>query len=107
MLNCYVVTVQYYVSSGVSHRWVGECRCVQKMYAQRWGEEVWVRGPRGWVVASFPGPAHSSLAVQNLRRGPGLVHHVMCTTVVFLRHTMFAVLHVRGSFKLKQVKHVR
>ena len=29
-------------------------------------------------VASFPGPARSSLAVQNSRRGPGLVHHVMC-----------------------------
>ena len=29
-------------------------------------------------VASFPGPARSSLAVRNLHRGPGLVHHVMC-----------------------------
>ena len=28
-------------------------------------------------LASFPGPARSSLAVRNLRRGPGLVHHVM------------------------------
>ena len=45
-------------------------------------------------VASFPGPAHSSLAVRNSLRGPGLVHHVMSATVVFLRHqiTMFAVL---------------
>ena len=34
------------------------------------------------VVASFPGPAHSSLARWNSRRGlglaPGLVHHVLC-----------------------------
>ena len=29
-------------------------------------------------LASFPGPARSSLAVRNSRRGPGLVHHVMC-----------------------------
>ena len=29
-------------------------------------------------LASFPGPARSSLAVRNLLRGPGLVHHVMC-----------------------------
>ena len=36
------------------------------------------------VLASFPGPARSSLAVRNLRRGPGLVHHVMSATVVFL-----------------------
>ena len=45
-------------------------------------------------VASFPGPARSSLAVRNSRRGPGLVHHVMSATVVFLRQqiTMFAVL---------------
>ena len=46
------------------------------------------------LVASFPGPARSSLAVRNSRRGPGLVHHVMSATVVFLRQqiTMFAVL---------------
>ena len=45
-------------------------------------------------VASFPGPACSSLAVRNSLRGPGLVHHVMSATVVFLRYqiTMFAVL---------------
>ena len=45
-------------------------------------------------LVSFPGPARSSLAVRNSRRGPGLVHHVMSTTVVFLHHqmTMFAVL---------------
>ena len=29
------------------------------------------------MVASFPGPAGSSLAVRNSRRGPGLVHHVI------------------------------
>ena len=29
-------------------------------------------------LASFPGPARSSLAVRNSRRGPGLIHHVMC-----------------------------
>ena len=35
--------------------------------------------PTWWLcVASFPGPARSSLAVRNSRRGPGLVHHVMC-----------------------------
>ena len=34
-------------------------------------------------VASFPGPACSSLAVRNSRRWPGLVHHVMCRS---LRH---------------------
>ena len=28
-------------------------------------------------LASFPGPARSSLAVRNSLRGPGLVHHVM------------------------------
>ena len=45
-------------------------------------------------LASFPGPARSLLVVRNSRRGPGLVHHVMSATVVFLRHqiTMFAVL---------------
>ena len=31
-------------------------------------------------VASFPGPARSSLAVRYSRRGSGLVHHVMCAT---------------------------
>ena len=30
-----------------------------------------------YQLASFPGPARSSLAVRNSRRGPGLVHHVM------------------------------
>ena len=30
------------------------------------------------LLASFPGPAHSSLAERNLCRGPGLVHHMMC-----------------------------
>ena len=45
-------------------------------------------------IASFPGPAHLSLAVRNSRRGPGLIHHVMSATVVFLRQqiAMFAVL---------------
>ena len=45
-------------------------------------------------LALFPGPARSSLAVWNSRRGPGLVHHVMSATVVFLRQqiAMFAVL---------------
>ena len=49
------------------------------------------------TIASFPGPARSSLAVQNSLRGPGLVHHVMSAIVVFLRHqiTMFAVLPIR------------
>ena len=37
-------------------------------------------------LASFPGPARLSLAVRNSLRGPGLVHHVMSATVVFLRH---------------------
>ena len=37
-----------------------------------------VQIPYTLEVASFPGPARSSLAVRNLRRGPGLVHHVMC-----------------------------
>ena len=46
------------------------------------------------MLASFPGPVRSSLAVRNSCRGPGLVHHVMSATVVFLRQqiTMFAVL---------------
>ena len=35
---------------------------------------------REGIVASFPGPARLSLAVRNSRRGPGLVHHVMCAT---------------------------
>ena len=44
-------------------------------------------------LASFPGPARSSLAVRNLHRRPGLIHHVMSATVVFVRHqVMFAVL---------------
>ena len=30
------------------------------------------------IVASFPGLAHSLLAVRNLHRRPGLVHHMMC-----------------------------
>ena len=48
----------------------------------------------GLALASFPGPARSSLAVRSSCRGPGLVHHVMSATVVFLRQqiTMFAVL---------------
>ena len=34
--------------------------------------------PTQWVtLASFPGPARSSLAVRNSLRGPGLIHHVM------------------------------
>ena len=37
-----------------------------------------VQIPYTLEVASFPGPARSSLAVRNSRRGPGLVHHVMC-----------------------------
>ena len=41
-------------------------------------------------VASFPGPARSSLAVRNSRRGPGLVHHVMRTTgCVFTSHQIW------------------
>ena len=50
--------------------------------------------PRGLPLASFPGPACLPLAVWNLCRGPGLVHHVMSATVVFLRQqiAMFAVL---------------
>ena len=44
---------------------------------------------RGGGLASFPGPARSSLAVRNSRRGPGLVHHVMCATAVILRHTRY------------------
>ena len=61
-------------------------------------------------LASFPGPARSSLAVRNSCRGPGLVHHVMSATVVFLRqHNVcrVAYIHVQWSFKLKQVKRVR
>ena len=62
---------------------------IQKEYARR------VRR-----LASFPGPARSSLAVRNSLRGPGLVHHVMSATVVFLRHqiTMFAVLPIYSKF---------
>ena len=37
-------------------------------------------GLRTSLVASFPGPARSSLAVRNSHRGPGLVHHVMSAT---------------------------
>ena len=41
-------------------------------------------------VASFPGPARSSLAVRNSRRGPGLVHHVMCAAIrVFTSHQIW------------------
>ena len=48
--------------------------------------------PRG-AVPSFPGCARSSLTVRNSLRGPGLVHHVMSATFVFLRHQItFAVL---------------
>ena len=32
------------------------------------------------VLASFPGPVRSSLAVRNSRKGPRLVHYVMCGT---------------------------
>ena len=39
----------------------------------------------GILVASFPGPARSSLAVRNSRRGPGLVHHVMCAAALQYR----------------------
>ena len=45
-------------------------------------------GLRRVTLASFPGPARSSLAVRNSLRGPGLVRHVMSATVVFLRHQM-------------------
>ena len=40
-------------------------------------------------VASFPGAARLSLAVRNSRRGPGLIHHVMCAAGVILRHTRY------------------
>ena len=40
-------------------------------------------------LASFPGPARSSLAVQNSRRRSGLVHHMMRATGVILRHTRY------------------
>ena len=33
-------------------------------------------------LASFPGPTCSLLAVRNSRRGPGLIHHVMCAAGV-------------------------
>jgi len=37
-----------------------------------------VRNSLSVLVALFPGPACSSFAVRNSRRGPGLVHCVMC-----------------------------
>ena len=62
----------------------------ESMEERRWRREGMREGRR---VASFPGPAHSSLTVRNSLRGPGLVHHVMSATVVFLHHQiMFAVL---------------
>ena len=45
---------------------------------------------KGIVLASFPGPARSSLAVRNSRRGPGLIHHVMRAAGVILRHTRYS-----------------
>ena len=42
------------------------------------------------LLASFPGPARSSLAVRNSRRGPGLVHHVMRAAGIILRHTRYS-----------------
>ena len=51
--------------------------CKQQNARWHWGLivfSVW----SGIVLASFPGPTRSSLAVQNLHRGRGLVHHVMC-----------------------------
>ena len=35
-------------------------------------------------LASFPGPVGLSLAVRNLRRRPGLVHHIMCAAAYFM-----------------------
>ena len=37
-------------------------------------------------IASFPGPARSSLAVRNSRRGPGFVHHVLFLPVSKIQH---------------------
>ena len=42
------------------------------------------------IIASFPGPVRSSLAVRNSRRQPGLVHHVMYATGVTLCHTRYS-----------------
>ena len=56
------------------------------------------------VLASFPGPARSSLAVRNSHRGPGLVHHVMCgtayvTTVLLRINDVKHVLALRFTLK--------
>ena len=58
----------------------GRCYLVQQKQSDT---HVWVLDVH---VASFPGPACSSLAVRNLHREPGLVRHVMSATGVILRH---------------------
>ena len=47
---------------------------------------VWsfLRVSMGYLASLIPRP-YALLAVRNSRRGPGLIHHVMSATVVFLR----------------------
>ena len=58
---------------------------------------------RWYYLASFPGSVRSSLAVQNSRRGPGLIHHVMCAaadvTTILLRMMSLDVLARRFTLK--------
>ena len=56
-------------------------------------------------VALFPGPVHSSLAVRNSHRGPGLVHHVMSATayvMAFHRESMTSQDRLARRFTLKE-----
>ena len=50
-----------------------------ELHLGNWKFKLVMRGG-GCFLASFLGPARSSLSVRNSRRGPGLVHHVMCAT---------------------------
>ena len=53
--------------------------------------QTWGTVTTGVCPSLVPRPfARLSLAVQNSRRGSGLVHHVMSATVVFLRHLVRA-----------------
>ena len=101
------------------------CAEVVSFPNQRPQSLVW---ERDWctreIVVSCPDPPHSACSLVPRpcafvasstklaqRRGPGLVHHVISATVVFLRHQimMFAVLpiYIMYMYKEVQVKRVR
>ena len=84
--------VEFKFGGGIPGLFIKECCCLslEVLEQSQFVNINWQCGAPGWGgVASFPGSARSSLAVRNSRRGPGLVHHVMCAAAVILRHTRY------------------